>query len=175
GPGARLDDRGDEGGEFRRRPTAILRELGVDEVEAVEGVRRVLDAAVHVDAALLAGVTLDGGGGVDHLELAGVRRDGELVAPDDRDLREQGAGRFPAFRAAADMVERALPGHRHLDGVLLALAGKRAAGEVLRAGLDAVIDGGVNRNRAGHGRVTPLIDGPIPRGGAARGSSFKSG
>ena len=39
------------------------------EIEPVEGVVLVLDAAEHMDAAGLAGVALDGGVGIDHPEF----------------------------------------------------------------------------------------------------------
>jgi hypothetical protein len=50
----------------------------VHEVEAVEGMRRVLDAPVHVHAAVAAGMALDGGGGVDRLQLVAVGGDRTL-------------------------------------------------------------------------------------------------
>ena len=83
-----------------------LRQLGVDEVEAVERMVLVLDAAVHVHAAAVAGMALD--------RRAWRRRPSacaplavtlELVARHDRDHREQRAGRLPALGAAAGVVE----------------------------------------------------------------------
>src|ERR1700687_81272 len=59
GPRTGFDDRGDECRELRRRPASVVGELRVDEIEAVEGMRLVLDPAVHVHAAVLAGVALD--------------------------------------------------------------------------------------------------------------------
>src|SRR5262245_21316683 len=53
---AGFDDRRNEGRKLRRRPALVLRELGVNEVEAVERVFGVLDAAVHVHAATGTGV-----------------------------------------------------------------------------------------------------------------------
>ena len=52
----------------------------MDKVESIKRMLGVLDAAVHVHAALAAGVTLDGGIGVDDLELVGVPGDLQLVA-----------------------------------------------------------------------------------------------
>jgi hypothetical protein len=37
-----------------------------------------------------------------------------------------------------------LPLDRHLDGILLAIAGELAAGEILRCGLQSGIDAGMN-------------------------------
>ena len=39
----------------------------MDEIEAIEGMLGILDAAIHMGATFLAGMALDGGGGVDHL------------------------------------------------------------------------------------------------------------
>src|SRR5258708_14848545 len=60
GIGTGLDDRRDEGGELRRLPAGLLRQLGVDEIQAVERMLLVLDSAIQVNAAALAGVPLDG-------------------------------------------------------------------------------------------------------------------
>lgn len=57
---ALLDDGRDEGSELGLLPALLVRELDVNEVEAVEGVL-LLDAAEEVDTAVLAGVALDSG------------------------------------------------------------------------------------------------------------------
>jgi hypothetical protein len=74
--GAGLDDGRNKGGELRRRPAANSREFGMHEIEAVERMRLVLDAAVHMHAAAGAGMTLDGRVGVDDLQL--LRMGGDL-------------------------------------------------------------------------------------------------
>ena len=56
------------------------------EIEAMEGMPGVLDAAIHVNAAVLAGIAVDGGGGIRDLKLVPVRRDADAVARHDRDL-----------------------------------------------------------------------------------------
>src|SRR6266550_2426289 len=56
---AGLDDGRHECREPWRCPTTFLEQFGVDEVQAVERMARVLDAAVHMRAADLAGVALD--------------------------------------------------------------------------------------------------------------------
>ena len=76
----------------------------MDEVQAVEGVGLVLDAAVHVGAAALAGVALDGGRGVDDLQLVAVLGHRDVVARHNGDDREHRAFRLPALGAAAGMV-----------------------------------------------------------------------
>src|SRR6185437_5840180 len=57
---ARFDHRGDERGEFRGGPALLLEPFGMDEVEPIEWMALVLDAAIHVNAAFLAGVAMDG-------------------------------------------------------------------------------------------------------------------
>src|SRR5947209_6997757 len=106
----------------------------------------VLDATVHVHAALAASVTLDGGIGIDDLELVRIFRDSKLVASHHRDLREHRAGRFPAFGASAYVIEGGLRGDGHLYGVARTFALKRAAREARRALLDPIIDCGMNRD-----------------------------
>src|SRR5580704_14864207 len=63
---AAFDQRRHEGGEIRGRPAGLLEQLGMHEVEAMERMARILDAAVHVNPAPLAGVALDRRGGVHH-------------------------------------------------------------------------------------------------------------
>src|SRR5437879_2425376 len=100
----------------------------------------VLYPSIHVHAALLAGMPLDGRLGVHDRELVAVRLDAQVVAPHDGDLREQRPFRFPALGAAAHVIVRALPLDRYLDPVLRAVAIKRPAGEVLRRGLQSAVD-----------------------------------
>ena len=50
----------------------------MDEIQAVERVLGVFDAAEHMNAAARAGMALDGGGGIDDLELVPVGRDRTL-------------------------------------------------------------------------------------------------
>ncbi len=55
------------------------------EIKAVERMTRILDAAIHVHAAFLAGVPLNRGRLVDDRELAAIRRDAQIVPRNDRD------------------------------------------------------------------------------------------
>src|SRR6267154_5007871 len=137
---ARLDDRRNERRELRRRPARLVRALGVNEIESVQRMALVLDPAVHVDAAVLAGIPLDRRLEIHDRELAAVRLDAQVVAPHDGDLREQRAPGFPALGAAAHVIVRALPLDRYLDLVLRAVAIKRPAGEVLRRGFQTAVD-----------------------------------
>src|SRR5262249_15510092 len=128
--GTRFDDRGHEGGELRRRPAALRRQFGVNEIETVEGVLGVLDATIHVHAAPRAGVALDRRIAVHDLEFVGTFADRKLVARYNRHLRELRASRLPALGAATDVVVGGLRGDTDLDGTAGALAHQGAPGKV---------------------------------------------
>lgn len=93
-----LDDGADKGGKLGLLPAGGVAQLDVHKVEALEGVLGD-DAAKQVDAALRAGVALDGGALVDDLELAAVGRHLEVVGGHNGDDGEEGTSGFPAFRA----------------------------------------------------------------------------
>ena len=57
--GPRLNYGGDKCREFRRCPAFILRQLGMNEIKAEERMLLIVDASVHMHAALPAGVSLD--------------------------------------------------------------------------------------------------------------------
>src|SRR5262249_33591677 len=99
----------------------------------------VLDAAVHVHAAIPAGVPLNGGVGIHDLELFSVLGHTELVARHNGDLREQCACGLPAFGASTAPLTPALGRNAHLDGITRAFASERAPREVWRAGFHAVV------------------------------------
>lgn len=117
----------------------------MDKVKALEGVL-LLDAPEQVDAAVAAGVSLDGGALVDDLELVAVGGDGELVLGDDGDDGEEGALGLPALGAAAGVVVEDVAGEGHLDGLALAVAAEPAPLEGGAALGEAVVDGGVDRD-----------------------------
>src|SRR5689334_10308852 len=118
----------------------------MDEVEAVERMVLVLDAAEHVRPAGLAGVTLDHGRGVDDLELVAVLENSEILARDHSDDREGRALRLPAFGAAAGVVVRDVALDADLDRMVRAFADQRAAGKAAAALFDAVVDRGMECN-----------------------------
>jgi hypothetical protein len=98
---ALLDDTAHKRRELRLLPLVLLvAELGVHEVQPFEGVVD-FDAAEHVHAAVLAGVTLDRGRLVDDGEFVLVGGDFELFAGYDAHDGEEGVGGLPAFGAAA--------------------------------------------------------------------------
>src|SRR5258708_22975165 len=118
----------------------------MDEAQPVQGMALVLYPPVHVHAATAARVSLDGRGRVHDLQLVRICGHAELVARHHRDLREERAGRLPAFRAAASVVMSALARNRHDDLLVGAFAIQRAASEVWSRGLDAIVDRGMDGN-----------------------------
>src|SRR5688500_18160728 len=102
----------------------------MDEIRAVQWVILIVDAPVHVDAATRARVPLDGRARVHDRQLVLVRSHAEFVARHDRDLREQRAARFPALRAAANVVMGGLALDRYCNLAVRTLAVQRTASEV---------------------------------------------
>src|SRR5581483_6173427 len=127
---AGLDDRGHERRESRRRRSGFLEQLRVNEVQSVERMSLVLDAAIHMRAARLAGVALDGLRGVDDMKLVAVFEHGHGVARHHGDDRERRAVRLPALGAAAGMVMRDVALDADLDRLVLAFADQRSAGKI---------------------------------------------
>jgi hypothetical protein len=115
----------------------------------------VFDPAIHMHAAILAGMTLNGRLLVDDLQFVGILGDGDIVTRDDGDLRHGGTRRLPAFAAAANVImgSLALQGHDH--GIAGAFAGQGATGKILGTLLDALIDGRMNCNC--HNYFLPLF------------------
>src|SRR5437016_3974629 len=149
GTDAGFDHRGYECRKSRSRPAAFGEKFGMDEIETVERMALVLDAAVHMRAASLAGVTLDRRRRVNDLELVAVFENGHVVARDDSDDRKGGALGLPAFGAAAGVVVGDVPLDADLDGPVLAFADERAAGKAARALPDAVVNRWVDMNSHG--------------------------
>src|ERR1700693_1224489 len=116
----------------------------MEEVEAVQRETRVVDASVHMHAALLARVSLDCRVRVHDLQLIFICSYAEIGAWSDRNLREQRASRFPALRAAANVVKGSLALNR--DGHLLVgtLARQRTTSEVCSRWFEALIDAWMN-------------------------------
>src|SRR5271168_1501819 len=104
----------------------------------------VFDAAIHVDAANLASVPLNGRRRIDHAELVAVLRAVHLVLRHDGHDRERRPFGFPALGTAASVVMRDLRADRYFDGPVRAFARQGSSSEVLRSLLDAVIDRRMN-------------------------------
>src|SRR5574341_2220100 len=81
----------------------------------------VIDASVHMHAAILACVSLDDRLGVHRGKFVSIRAYLEVVPRHHRHLREQRAGRFPALGATAYMVVGALAFDRHRNFFVRAL------------------------------------------------------
>jgi hypothetical protein len=111
----------------------------VDEIEPVERVLRILDAAVHVDAAYGAGVPLDRCIAIHDFKPFGVLADTELIARHNGDLRKQGTCGLPTFGASAHVIMSALRRDAHLDWIARAFALECSTREVRRTGLHTIV------------------------------------
>src|SRR5436305_10269552 len=127
----------------------------MDEVEAVERMRLVFDAAVHMRAANLASVALDRRRGIDDLKLVAVFQHLDVVARDHRDDGEGRTLRLPALGAAAGVIMGNVAGDGDLDRLVLALADQGAAGKAARALLHSVVNRWVDMNS--HGVTPPCV------------------
>src|SRR5215475_15450417 len=109
----------------------------------------VLDAAVHMRAAGLAGVALDHGRRIDDLQLIAIFEHGQVLTWHDRDHRENGARRLPAFGATAGMVVGDVALDADLDRLVLAFADQRPAGKAAGAFLYTAVNRWVELNSHG--------------------------
>src|ERR1700716_2991037 len=118
----------------------------MDEVKAVEGMRLVLDAAIHMRAAHLAGISLDRRRAIDDLQLVAVFEHRHIFARHNGDHREGRAVGLPAFGAAAGMVVGDVALDADLDRPVLAFADQRSAGKAARTLLYTAVNGWVDMN-----------------------------
>src|ERR1035437_7831696 len=121
----------------------------MDEIEAVERMRLVLDAAVHMRAANLAGVPLDCRRGIDDVKLVAVFEHLHIVPRDDGEHRKDCALGFPAFGAAAGVVVGDIALDADLDRLVLAFADKRSAGKCARTLLYSAVNRWMDVNSHG--------------------------
>jgi hypothetical protein len=127
----------------------------MNEVQSIEGMFRIFDAAVHMNAAAAAGMALNCGRGIDNLQLIAIRRHLNLIPRDHGDNREKISRRLPALRTTAGMIMGRLRAYRHRDGVVFAFANERAARKIRLTGLNSIIHRGMDANVAWH-RGFPL-------------------
>src|ERR1700738_3256150 len=123
----------------------------MDEVKPVERMRLVLDAAVHMRAATLAGVPLNRRRGIDDVKLVAIFEHRHIVARNDGD---DGKGRpvgLPAFGAAAGVIV----GDADLDRLVLAFADKSSTGKAARTFLDSVVNRRMDVNS--HWPILPCV------------------
>ena len=134
---AGLDDGRHERREPRRCPTTFPEQFGVDgNVQPVEGMARVLDAAVHVRAADLAGVALDRRGRVNDLELVAVFeriRSRSLPRQRQRRRRRSRLWGFQHLEAAAGVVVGDIALDPDRDRLVLAFADQGAPGKAAQS------------------------------------------
>lgn len=114
----------------------------MDKVEALEWVI-LLDAAKHVDAALLAHVALDRHARVEHVELVGVGHHLDEGPGHGADNGEERALGLPALCATAGVVLHDVFAHFDLHWVVGAVALESASRETVVALDNAVVDDGV--------------------------------
>src|SRR5262245_54127223 len=112
----------------------------MDEVEAIERMTGILDAAVHVSSAGVAGAALDHRRWIDDLQLVAILEHRHVLAWHDRDNREGRPFRFPALGAAAGVVVGDVALDADFNRPIRAFADQRAAGKSARAFLDAIVD-----------------------------------
>jgi len=136
---ALLDEGRDERSELRLLPAFLVGQLDVHEIKPLERVV-LLDATVQMDAALLARVAEDGDVLVHDLQLVPVRGHFDVVDGDDCDDGEQSALGLPALRAATGVVVEDVARQGDFDGIARAVAMKLAAGEVVAALRQAIVD-----------------------------------
>src|SRR5580692_5489245 len=141
-----FNHRGHERCEYRSCRAAFSKEFRMDEVEAVERVSLVLDAAEHMRTASLAGVPLDGLRGIDDVKLVAVLKDGHVISRNHRHYRESRADRFPALGAAAGVIVSDVSLDADLHRLVLAFADQCPASKVARTLLYAVINRWVDMN-----------------------------
>ena len=104
----------------------------MDEVQPVERMALVLDAAVHMGAADLAGVTLDRRRASTIAQLVFVLQHRDVFARHHGDDGEGRAVGLPAFGAAAGVVVGDVALDGDLDGAVAAFADQRAARKNVR-------------------------------------------
>jgi len=112
----------------------------MDEVEAVERMPLVLDAAIHMRATGLAGMPLDCRRSIDDVKLVTIFEHLHIVARDDGDDGEGRPVGFPAFGAAAGVVVGDIAYDADLDWLALAFTDEGPACKAARTLLDAIVD-----------------------------------
>ena len=117
----------------------------MDEVESLESMIH-FDAAVHMNTTLAAGVSDDGGAGVNSLDLVLIRGHLDFIDRDNSDDGEECALWFPAFRTSAGMVKSNIAAQSDFYRVGRAQALKLASREVLIALGETVVEKWMERS-----------------------------
>src|SRR6266568_4226696 len=121
----------------------------MNEIEPIERMSLVLDAAVHMSAAGLAGVSLDSGRCINDVKLVAVFEHGHAIARDDGHDGESRSGRLPAFRATTGVVVGDVALDADLDRFVRAFADQGSARKVARSLFYAIVDRWVDVNSHG--------------------------
>jgi hypothetical protein len=90
-----------------------------------------------------AGMALNGGRRINDPQFVGVGGHFDAVPGYHRNLGKQRARGFPTLAATAHMVMSALRSHGNLHLIMLTVTVQCAAGKILAAGLNAMVDGGM--------------------------------
>src|SRR4051812_26471887 len=112
----------------------------MDKIDAIQGMRLVLDAAIHMDTTSFACVALNSGFLIDDCELVAVRVDAQVVARHHSDLRKKRALGFPALGASTDMVMRTLSFDADRYLLVAAMANERPTRKICGRRFQSVID-----------------------------------
>src|SRR5882724_8949987 len=118
----------------------------MNEVQTVERMPLVLDAAEHMRTASLAGMPLYSCRCIDHLKLVAVFQNADVFARYDRYHSKDRPLRLPAFGAAAGVVVGDVTLDADLDRPILAFADQGSAGETARALPYSVVNRWVDMN-----------------------------
>src|ERR1700737_3323264 len=128
----------------------------MNEVQAIERMRLVLNAPEHMRAADPACMPLDRCRRIYDFELVAIFQHRHIVARDDGDDSKGRTVRFPAFAAAAGVVVRDIAFDADLDRLVLAFADEGSAGEAARTLFHSVVNRWVDMN--GHGSFLLVFD-----------------
>src|SRR6202140_3855588 len=156
GVDAGLNHRGHERRKSRSCRTAFCEKLGMDEVQAIERMRLVLDPAVHMRTANPASVPLDRRRCVDDVKLVAVLKNCHVVPWYNGDHRKGRAVGLPTFGAAAGVIVGDVALDADLDRLVLAFADKGSAGKAARTLLYSAINRRVDMNS--HGSILLVFD-----------------
>src|SRR5690606_25067907 len=142
--GALLDDRRYESCELGSAPASLAGQFGVYKVEAVERMAGVFNAAVHMNTAIPAGITLDRCGRIDNRQLVAIGGNADTVPAHGGVWSNGCTCGFPAFASAANMVMSRLRGTCTFDRIAGTFTCERATLEIRGSFPDSAIDGRVN-------------------------------
>ena len=140
GISALFNDGRNECGEFRSAPARLAGQFCVHEIQPVKRVTIIFDTAKHMHAAVPAGMALNGGIRIYHMQLVAIGGYADIVLAYHCNERKPGTGRFPAFAAAANVIMGSLRRNFYFNWIARAFAFERTAGKICCTLPDTVID-----------------------------------